>query len=154
MVGPKGEREVKVEDFCTAPGRTVLQPGELLVEILIDAPKPHSADAYLRFIPRNEMDIAVVGVGSWLHLDGDKVSAARISLGAVGGDAAVRGQGVRVAGRQEARRRGDRPRGASSRSSCSSPIDDMRGTAEFRRHLVGVLTKRTLHIAAERARKA
>ncbi|MGZ6228667.1 MAG: FAD binding domain-containing protein, partial [Candidatus Binataceae bacterium] len=83
VVGPKGEREVKVEEFCTAPGRTVLAPGELLVEILIDAPKPHSADAYLRFIPRNEMDIAVVGVGSWLHLDGDKVSAARISLGAV-----------------------------------------------------------------------
>ena len=64
IAGPRGEREVKVEDFCTAPGRTVLQPGELLIELLIDPPKPHSSDAYLRFIPRNEMDIAVVGVGS------------------------------------------------------------------------------------------
>src|SRR5207302_4878187 len=56
VVGPKGAREVPVEKFCTAPGRTVLEPGELLVEITIAPPKPHSSDAYLRFIPRNEMD--------------------------------------------------------------------------------------------------
>ena len=66
-----------------APGRTVLKPGELLVELLIPAPAPHSSDAYLRFIPRNEMDIAVVGVGASVTLDGDKVKAARIGLGAV-----------------------------------------------------------------------
>ena len=153
VTGPKGDREVKVEDFCVSPGRTVLNPGELLVEFLIDAPKPHSSDSYLRFIPRNEMDIAVVGVGSYLQLDGDKVVAARIALGAVAAtplfaakaseslvgkkldDAAIE-QAARLATEQ------------------SSPIDDMRGTAEFRRHLVGVLTRRTLKIAAERARAA
>ena len=153
VVGPKGEREVKVEDFCTAPGRTVLAPGELLVEILIDAPKPHSADAYLRFIPRNEMDIAVVGVGSWLHLDGDKVSAARISLGAV---AATPLFAAKASESLVGKKLDDATidRAAKLAIEQSSPIDDMRGTAEFRRHLVGVLTKRTLHIAAERARKA
>ncbi len=153
VVGPKGEREVKVEEFCTAPGRTVLAPGELLVEILIDAPKPHSADAYLRFIPRNEMDIAVVGVGSWLHLDGDKVSAARISLGAVAATPLFAAKASEsLAGKKLDDAAIDRA--AKLAIELSSPIDDMRGTAEFRRHLVGVLTKRTLLIAAERARKA
>ncbi len=153
VVGPKGEREVKVEDFCTAPGRTVLGPGELLIEILIDAPKPHSADAYLRFIPRNEMDIAVVGVGSWLHLDGDKVSAARISLGAVAATPLFAAKASEsLAGKKLDDASIDRA--AKLAIELSSPIDDMRGTAEFRRHLVGVLTKRTLNIAAERARKA
>ena len=83
IVGPVGEREVPVESFVVSPGRTVLKPGELLVELLIPAPAPHSSDAYLRFIPRNEMDIAVVGVGASVTLDGDKVKAARIGLGAV-----------------------------------------------------------------------
>jgi CO/xanthine dehydrogenase FAD-binding subunit len=153
VIGPKGEREVKVEEFCTAPGRTVLAPGELLVEILIDAPKPHSADAYLRFIPRNEMDIAVVGVGSWLHLDGDKVSAARISLGAVAATPLFAAKASEsLAGKKLDDAAIDRA--AKLAIELSSPIDDMRGTAEFRRHLVGVLTKRTLLIAAERARKA
>ena len=86
IVGPTGEREVPVESFVVSPGRTVLKPGELLVELLIPAPAPHSSDAYLRFIPRNEMDIAVVGVGASVTLDGDKVKAARIGLGAVGAD--------------------------------------------------------------------
>jgi carbon-monoxide dehydrogenase medium subunit len=153
VIGSKGEREVKVEEFCTAPGRTVLAPGELLVEILIDAPKPHSADAYLRFIPRNEMDIAVVGVGSWLHLDGDKVSAARISLGAVAATPLFAAKASEsLAGKKLDDATIDRA--CKLAIELSSPIDDMRGTAEFRRHLVGVLTKRTLHIAAERARKA
>src|SRR5260370_33785847 len=83
IVGGKS-REVPVEDFVTSPGRTVLKPGEILVEFVIPAPKPHSSDSYLRFIPRNEMDIAVVGVGTSITLDGDKVKAARIPLGAVG----------------------------------------------------------------------
>ena len=153
VTGSKGDREVKVEDFCVSPGRTVLQPGELLVEFLIDAPKPHSADAYLRFIPRNEMDIAVVGVGSCLHLDGDKVVAARIGLGAVAatplfaGEASesLLGKKFDDAAIEQA---------AQLAMAQASPIDDMRGTAEFRRHLVGVLTRRTLKIAAERARAA
>jgi carbon-monoxide dehydrogenase medium subunit len=152
VMGPKGEREVKVEEFCTAPGRTVLAPGELLVELLFDAPQPHSADAYLRFIPRNEMDIAVVGVGSWLHMDGDKVTAARIGLGAV---AATPLYAAKASESLAGKKLDDAAidRACKLAIEASSPIDDMRGTAEFRRHLVGVLTKRTLHTAAERARK-
>jgi carbon-monoxide dehydrogenase medium subunit len=151
-VGAKGEREVPVEDFVLSPGRTVLAPGELLVELLIPAPPPHSSDAYLRFIPRNEMDIAVVGVGAAVTLDGDKIKAAKISLGAVAATPLVAGKAAESligkklddASLEEAGRLA---------SEKSSPIDDMRGTAEYRRHITGVLTRRALAIAAERAKK-
>src|SRR5439155_23819323 len=69
IAGPSGRREVPVEKFCTAPGRTVLGRGELLVSLKLPPVKPRSAGRYLRFIPRNEMDIAVVGVGAWVQLD-------------------------------------------------------------------------------------
>jgi CO/xanthine dehydrogenase FAD-binding subunit len=152
LVGPKGERQVKVEEFVVSPGRTVIQPGELLVELLVPAPVKHSADAYLRFIPRNEMDIAVVGVGSAITLDGDKCTAARIALGAVAAtplfaakvSQALIGKKFEAATIENA---------AKLAMEQASPIDDMRGTAEFRKHLVGVLTRRTLERAAERARR-
>ena len=154
VVGPKGERTVPVETFITAPGRTVLQPGELLVELLIDAPAKHSSDAYLRFIPRNEMDIAVVGVGAALTLDigDDRVVDARIALGAVGptpifaaeASKSLVGKKLDAAAIENAGRLA---------TSVATPIDDMRGTAEFRRHIVGVLTRRVLAIAADRARQ-
>lgn len=151
IAGGKGTRQVPVEEFVVSPGRTVLKPGELLVEFLIPAPKPHSSDAYLRFIPRNEMDIAVVGVGTALTLDGDKVKAARIALGAVGptpifaekASQSLIGKTLDDAAIEQA---------GQLAIEASSPIDDMRGTAEFRRHIVGVLTRRTIQIAAERAR--
>ena len=144
-------RQVAVEDFITAPQRTVLKPNEILVEFLIPAPKPHSADAYLRFIPRNEMDIAVVGVGTSLTLDGEVVKAARIGLGAVGptpifakkaADSLI-GKTLDNAAIEAA---------AQLAIEAATPIDDMRGTAEFRKHVTGVLTRRTIQIAAERAR--
>jgi aerobic carbon-monoxide dehydrogenase medium subunit len=144
-------REVAVEDFVTSPGRTVLKPNEILVEFIIPAPKPHSSDAYLRFIPRNEMDIAVVGVGTSLTLEGDVVKAARIALGAVGptpifskkaGDSLI-GKTLDNAAIEAA---------AQLAIADATPIDDMRGTAEFRKHVTGVLTRRTIQIAAERAR--
>ncbi len=152
IAGPKGEREVPVEAFVVSPGRTVLKPGELLVELLVPAPAPHSSDAYLRFIPRNEMDIAVVGVGAALTLDGDKVKAARIALGAVAptpilaskAAAAIIGMKLDDAALEAA--------GRAASAACS-PIDDMRGTAEFRLHIAAVLTRRVLSIAAERAKK-
>ena len=142
---------MKVEDFVTAPGVTVLKPGELLVEFLIPAPKPHSADAYLRFIPRNEMDIAVVGVGTSLTLAGDVVKAARIALGAVGPTPIL---AEKAAESLIGKKLDDAviETAASLASEAANPIDDMRGTAEFRRHVVGVLTRRTIHLAAERAR--
>ncbi len=111
IVGGRGPRQVAVEDFVISPGRTVLKPGELLVEFLIPAPKAHSADAYLRFIPRNEMDIAVVGVGIALTLEHDTVSAARIRAGCGRSHTDLRREGGRVADRQKARRGCDRERG-------------------------------------------
>jgi carbon-monoxide dehydrogenase medium subunit len=153
VVGPGGERTIPVEDFCTAPGRTVLQPGELLVEFHIPVPARNSSDAYLRFIPRNEMDIAVVGVGAAVTLDlnGERINEARIGLGAVGptpiyareASQAVIGKGIDDQ---------NVDRAAQLAINASSPIDDMRGTAEFRRHVVGVLTRRVLARAIERAR--
>ncbi len=155
VAGPNGERMVAAEDFCTAPGRTVLQPGEILVEFQIPVPARRSSDAYLRFIPRNEMDIAVVGVGTsvTLDLDDDRFVDARIALGAVGptpiyaakASEALKGKKIESATIERA---------AKLAVEQSAPIDDMRGTAEFRRHLVGVLTRRTIGIAIERARLA
>jgi carbon-monoxide dehydrogenase medium subunit len=153
VVGPGGERMIPVEDFCTAPGRTVLQPSELLVEFHIPVPARNSSDAYLRFIPRNEMDIAVVGVGTAVTLDlnGERINEARIGLGAVGptpiyareASQALIGKGIDDQ---------NVDRAAQLAINVSSPIDDMRGTAEFRRHVVGVLTRRVLARAIERAR--
>ncbi|MFZ0888559.1 MAG: xanthine dehydrogenase family protein subunit M [Candidatus Binataceae bacterium] len=151
ITGRDGMREVPTESFVMSPGRTVLEPGELLVELLIAAPRPHSCDAYLRLIPRNEMDIAVVGVGASVTLDGDKCVAARIALGAVGptpilaskAAEAIVGMKLDDAAIERA---------AQLAIEASSPIDDMRGTAEYRRHVTGVLTRRALAKAAERAR--
>jgi carbon-monoxide dehydrogenase medium subunit len=150
IAGGRTAREVPVEDFVTSPGRTVLKPGEILVEFVIPAPKPHSSDSYLRFIPRNEMDIAVVGVGTSITLAGEVVRAARIALGAVGptpifaakASESLIGQKLDNATIEAA---------AQLAIGASAPIDDMRGTAEFRRHVTGVLTRRTILIAAERA---
>ena len=152
LVGPNGEREVPVENFVLSPGRTVIQPGELLVELLAAAPAPHTADAYLRLIPRNEMDIAIVGVGSSVTLDGDKITAARIGLGAV---AATPLLGAKAAESLIGKKLDDAALDTAARlaSEQASPIDDMRGTVEYRKHITGVLTRRTLLIAAERARK-
>jgi CO/xanthine dehydrogenase FAD-binding subunit len=152
IAGPKGEREVPVESFVVSPGRTVLGPGEILVELLIPAPAPHSSDAYLRFIPRNEMDIAVVGVGASVTLDGDKVKAARVSLGAV---AATPLLATKAADAIIGKKLDEAALEAAGRaaSATASPIDDMRGTAEYRNHVTGVLTRRALTIAAERAKK-
>jgi carbon-monoxide dehydrogenase medium subunit len=151
VVGAKGERMVAAEDFCSAPGRTVLKPDELLVEFQIPTPVRHSSDAYLRFIPRNEMDIAVVGVGGMVTLDEDRCVEARIALGAVGPTPIF----AKEASQSLAGKKFDAAaidRASQLAIAASSPIDDMRGTAEYRRHVVGVLTKRVLAKAAERAR--
>jgi xanthine dehydrogenase FAD-binding subunit len=151
VVGAKGTRTVAVEDFVVSPGRTVLQPDELLVEFRIPTPKPHSSDCYQRFIPRNEMDIAVVGVGAAVTLNGDTCTAARIALGAVAptplfakeASASLVGKPLNATTIAAA---------AALAQQIATPITDMRGTAEYRKHLVGVLTRRVLTTAAERAR--
>ena len=151
IAGPGGERRVAVEDFCTGPGVNVLGDGEFLVAFEIPAPGA-AADAYLRFIPRNEMDIAVVGSGVSVTLNGSGTcSAARVALGAVAptvilvpeaADALV-GTAIEDA---------DLERAAAAASAASRPITDRRGTAEFRRHVAGVLTKRAAAAARNRAR--
>ena len=151
IAGPSGEREVAVEDFTTGPGQTVLERGELVVEFKVPAPAPHTADAYLRLIPRTEMDIAVVGAGVQLTLDGEgAVSAARVALGAVAPTA------IRVP-EAEAALVGSRledealDRAAAASSAAANPIDDKRGSVAYRKQIAGVLTKRAAKIAYERA---
>ena len=155
VAGPNGRRDVAVEDFCVAPGRTVLEPGEFLVNMRMPAPKPGFGAAYLRFIPRNEMDIAVVGVGASVQLsaDGTTFQHARIALAAV----APRPLFVPEAGESLAGKpvnEESMAQAAELAQLAATPITDMRGTAEFRKHIVGVLTRRTLAKAVERARGA
>jgi CO/xanthine dehydrogenase FAD-binding subunit len=151
--GPQGRRDIPVERFCVAPGRNALQPGELLVEISVPPPAPRSGAYFLRFIPRNEMDIAEVGAGASVVLNpaGDGFVSARIALGAVAPTPLfVADAGNALAGRpvtDEAI-----AEAAAIAQAAARPITDMRGTAEHRRHLVGVLTRRALQGAVERAR--
>ncbi len=153
VAGPKGTRRVPVEKFVTSPGRTVLEPNELLVELDIPVPKPRSSDAYQRFIPRNEMDIAVVGVGASVTLENDRCVACRIALAAVAPTPVFANKaGESLVGTNLDDKAIDRA--AKLAIEASSPIDDMRGPAEFRKHLVGVLTRRVLVSAIERARAA
>ncbi len=155
IAGPNGEREVPVEQFCTAPGQTVLKNGEMLVSIKIPAPESNSSSFYLRFIPRNEMDIAVVGAGASVVLDDAKqtIVSARIALAAVAptplyaeeASALLAGQEVSDEAIDAA---------AEAAKAIARPISDMRGTVEQRTHLVGVLTRRALNGAIERVREA
>jgi carbon-monoxide dehydrogenase medium subunit len=154
IAGPGGERELPVEAFCTAPGKTALRRGELLVGLRLPPPRPHTGAAYLRFIPRNEMDIAVVGVGVSVTLDESRTTcaAARIALAAVAptpllvpeAGAALVGSKLTPA---------DLERAASLAQAAARPISDMRGDAEYRRHLVGVLTRRALTTAVGRSKE-
>ncbi len=154
VAGPKGTREVPVEQFCTAPGRTVLGRGELLVSLRLPAPPPRFGAAYLRFIPRNEMDIAVVGAGVAVTLDESRArcTAARIALAAVAPtpllvpEAAAALTGVPLS---DARIE----KAAEAARAAARPISDMRGAADYRRHLVGVLVRRALRRAVERAKE-
>lgn len=151
IAGPSGERRVAVEDFTTGPGRTVLEQGELVVEFEVPAPAAHASDAYLRLIPRTEMDIAVVGVGVALTLDdGGTVTEARVALGAVAPTA------IRVP-EAEAALVGSRAEddalaaAAAAATAAANPIDDKRGTVAYRKKIAGVLTTRAAKIAYERA---
>jgi len=150
IASPRGTRTAPVEQIVTSPGRTVLQPDEILVEFRIAAPKGHSSDCYQRFIPRNEMDIAVVGVGVAVTVDGGKFTAARISLGAVAATPLLaQAAGDSLVGKPV----NDESIAAAAvlAQQIATPITDMRGTAEYRTHLVGVLTRRVVKEAANRA---
>ncbi len=153
IAGPGGRREVRVAEFCTAPGKNVLQPGELLVALKLPAQPAKSAAAYQRFIPRNEMDIAVVGAASWVQLDdaGETIQSARIALAAIAPTPVVAQTASDFLSGKPANEKSFAQAGELAKEAAS-PIDDMRGTTEYRVHLAGVLTKRTLAIAVERAK--
>ncbi len=155
IVGPSGTRAVPAAEFCTGPGRNVLEPGEFLSRIDLPPPSPRSGSHYLRFIPRNEMDIAVAGVGAWLRLsdDGKSVDAVRIGLGAVAPTPVVPDDAVRWLTGKPATEASFRD-AAERAKSVANPITDLRGPREYRIHLVGVLTFRALAKACERAQQA
>ena len=148
-----GERQLPVEEICTGPGQNALADDELLVKITLPAPATNSGAGFLRFIPRNEMDIAVANVASWVELDdsGKEFKSARVATGAVApiplyveeAGAALSGKAVNDENIAEA---------ARIAMEAAKPITDMRGTEAHRKQLVEVLTRRTLGIAVSRAR--
>lgn len=153
IAGPKGTRDAKVEDIITAPGKTSLKTGEFVVSINLPKRTKRSGDAYLRFIPRTEMDIAVVGAAVNLTIDAKGVCTdARVSLGAV----APRPLLVKAAAKALIGTKVDDAALdalAAAASAACDPIDDKRGTIEFRTKVAGVLARRAALIALERARK-
>jgi carbon-monoxide dehydrogenase medium subunit len=153
IAGPKGEREVPAESFATGPGKTVLAPGEFVVAIRVPTPAPRTADAYLRLIPRSEMDIAVVGAGVSVTLDANGLcTAARVAIGAVAPTALL----VPAAAQALVGTKLDDKAlaaAAAAASAAAKPIDDKRGTIAYRKQVSGVLVKRAAAIAAERARE-
>ena len=152
ITGPNGSRTMPVEEFCIAPGKNALQSGEFLASIEVPTTKENFGAHYLRFIPRNEMDIAIVGAGVSVVLDkdGKKFISARIALGAVAptpllasaAGAFLSGKAVTHENVKEA---------ARMAQAIAKPITDLRGTAEHRKHLVAVLVERALDKAIERA---
>ena len=151
VAGSGGERTVPVIDIPTGPGRTSLQPGEFVVEFLIDRPPPSTSDAYLRLIPRTEMDIAIVGAAARVSLDGDgNCSAAAIALAAVAPTVVL----VPAAAEALIGHPADDDAlaaVAAAAAEAASPIDDKRGTIAYRRQVAGVLAKRAVLEAAGRA---
>lgn len=151
VTGPQGVREVAVEDIPAGPGRTRLAAGEVISAILLPPRGQNGGDAYLRFIPRSEMDIAVVGAAVNLRLAGDTVAEARVALGAVAPTVVlVPSAAASLIGRvpDEAALEDL----AAAAMAAATPISDKRGTAEFRKELVGVLVKRAARIALARAK--
>ena len=153
IAGPGRRREVPVEAIVTGPGQTSLQKGELIVEFHIPKPKPHQSDAYLRFIPRTEMDIAVVGCAVNVTLDGNGTCTdARVVLGAVAPTQVVAEEaGAALVGHKLDNDTLAKLDVAAGRA-CK-PINDKRGTIEYRIKIAGVLARRAAAIAFERAAK-
>ena len=151
VIGPGGQREVRVEEIITGPGKNALEKGEFVLGFRLPDPPEHAGDAYLRLIPRTEMDIAVVGAGVALALDSrGSCTHARVALGAVAptpllvADAAKALLGTKVDDAALEKL-------ANAASAACKPIDDKRGTVAYRVKVAGVLAKRAARIAYERA---
>jgi len=153
VAGPKGVREIPAEEFPKAPGRTALGTNEFVVSLVLPVPPKRSGDAYLRFIPRTEMDIAVVGAGVSLSLNDDGTCAsARVALGAVAPTALLVHDAMDVLTGSKLDEGTLQKLDKAAREACN-PIDDKRGTIEYRTKVAGVLVRRTATIAWERAQK-
>jgi CO/xanthine dehydrogenase FAD-binding subunit len=150
VASSSGRREIELSDFFAGPGQTILQKGEILVELILPTSPANSASSYLRFIPRNEMDIAVVGVGTFLQLgSGNTVEKARIALASVA-PTPVRARAAEEVLEGNVLSDDLIETAAMAAVEAATPITDVRGSAEYRRELVKVLTRRTLGIARDR----
>lgn len=153
IASSQGVKDVPVEEFCLAPRKTILKPDELLISLNYPAPKPNTGSRYIRFIPRNEMDIAVVGVGAYVELEKNKFKDVRISLASVAPKPIfVKEAGSSVIGKEVNDENISLV--AQKAKEAATPITDMRGTIEFRKHLCEVLTRRALNTAIERAKES
>jgi carbon-monoxide dehydrogenase medium subunit len=149
--GPKGKRTVAVEQIPVSPGKTSLKKGELIEALVLPARKPRSGDSYLRFIPRSEMDIAVVSAGVNLTLDAKGVvTAARVALGAVAPTVQLVAAAAKAIIGTKLDDAALEKLGQAASAACR-PIDDKRGTVEFRTKVAAVLAKRAAKIAYARA---
>ena len=153
VTGPNGARSVAVEDIPTAPGKTSLAAGEMITSVHLPARGANAGDAYLRFIPRTEMDIAVVGCAVNLQLDGKKITKARVALGAVAPTVLLVEEAANAIIGSELDDAALEKLAAAASAACN-PITDKRGTIEFRTHVAGVLARRAAKIAYERAEAA
>ena len=149
IAGPSGKREVPTEDFHTGPGKTVLENGEMLVSLKFPKRKPNSSDSYLRMTPRTEMDIAVVGCGVNVTLENNVCVAARVSLGAVAPTPLLIREASEIMVGTNLNSEILNKVSKICMDSCN-PIDDKRGTVEYRTKVAGVLFKRTTLIAIDR----
>ena len=150
IVGPQKKRTMPVEKVVLGPGKTALAKGEVIEAITLPKPEPRTGDAYLRFMPRTEMDIAVVGVAISLKLERGVVKKARVGLGAVAPTAVI----VPAAAKALVGSKLDDATLDKLAAACSAacnPIDDKRGTVEYRTRVAGVLAKRAAKIAFQRA---
>ena len=153
IVGPAGRRTLPLEGFFLGPGKTVLALDDLLAEVRAPVPPAGTGSAYVRHTPRKQMDIAVVGAGVALTIAGQRIERARVALGAVA-PTPVRAR--KTESLLEGQSASDElfARAAESAAAECSPISDVRGSAEFRRHIVRVTTQRMFRLAAERAKGA
>jgi carbon-monoxide dehydrogenase medium subunit len=150
VAGSGGTREVAVEDFCTGPSRTVLGPTEILVSMHFPAPPPNFGARYIRFIPRNEMDIAVAGAGVSVVLNNGNFDSVRVALASVAPTPLVV---TEISDSLKGRPANEESVNAAGQmaKAAARPINDMRGTIEYRKHLCDVLTRRALNAAITRA---
>ena len=151
IVGPNGRRTLPIAEFFRGPGETALAPDELLAELRLPVPPAGTGAVYQRNTPRKQMDIAVVGVAVALTLSGDAIERARVALGAVA-PTPLRARGAEAALQDQTANDETFAKAAEAAVQDSSPITDIRASAEYRRHLVSVMTARLLAEAANRAK--